>query len=104
MYTDKQMARGRRELHRAAAWRKANDDAYSFGEHVALELAAAGLPISGRGILEAMRRKSFIDREGNDTTINNNMAPIVARWLAREHPEAAHLIERRRCVYDVLMA
>ena len=104
MYTDKQMERGRRELRRAEAWRKVNAEAYAFGERVALDLAAAGLPVSGRAVIEAIRRKSFVDREGNDCRINNNYEPIIARWLAAEHPETARYIEQRKTVFDVLMA
>lgn len=102
-YTAKQMERGRRELRRAEAWRKLNAEAYAFGERVALELAAEGLPVSGRAIVEAMRRKSFVDNAGDDCRINNNIAPIVARWIATEHPEAAGNVERRRTVYDELI-
>ena len=103
-YTEKQLARGRRELGRAWAWRKVNPEAYAFGERLALNLAAAGLPVSGRAVVEAIRRKSFIDREGNDCRINNNITPIMTRWLATEHPEIADRIEQRATVFDLLMA
>ena len=56
-----------------------------------------------QSLIEQAREKRFVDRYGRDTRINNDFAPIFARWLAREHPEMVPLIERRRSVFDSLV-
>lgn len=103
-YTEKQIARGLRKLHRAEGWRHDNPDAWGYIVGVATEQARREQPISGRMLIEAVRHKAFTDLEGEDTRTNNDYAPVVARWLAVEHPETARFIERRKTVFDLLMA
>ena len=68
----------------------------------AMRLAEAAQPIAVQSLIEQAREKSFVDRHGRDTKINNDFAPIFARWLIREHPEMEPLIERRASVFDSL--
>ena len=103
-YTEKQMANGRRKLHRAEAWRRANPESWGYIVSMATRQARQQQPISGRMLLEAVRHKAFTDRDGEDTKTNNDYAPIVARWLAIEHPETARYIEQRKTVFDLLVA
>ena len=103
-YTDEQMARGRRKLHRAELWRKANPEAWRYAVRIATEQARQGQPISARELVDAVRRKAFTDRDGRDTRPNNDYAPIWGRWIATEHPETARYIEQRKTVFDQLMA
>ena len=104
MYTERQIKRGRRVLGRAETWRKVNPEAWRFIVRTATELAERQQPISGSMLIEAVRHKAFLDREGNDTKTNNDYAPIVARWLAIEHPETAPYIKQRATVFDLLVA
>lgn len=103
-YTDEQVARGRRTLHRAEAWRRENADAWLYMVGLAKQLAEREQAISGRGLIEAARRKAFTAKDGTDTKTNNDYAAIVARWIAAEHPETAPYIERRKTVFDLLVA
>ncbi len=103
-YTDKQIANGKRRLYKAEQWRKMNVDAYGRAEQIAMEQAQAGQPISARELVDAVRRKAFVDRTGRDSRPNNNYAAIWARWIAKEHPETAKYITLRKSVYDVLIA
>lgn len=101
-YSPEELERGKRTLHRAELWRYGNPDAWACIERHALELASIGQPISAQSLLESVRKKSFVDRYGNDTKVNNSFAPVFARWLASEHPETRRLIEVRRSVQDAL--
>ena len=103
-YSDEEMARGMEKLRRAEEWRNANPQAWGYLEGVAVERARNGQPISGRALVEAVREKAFVDRMGNDTKTNNDYAAIFARWIAKEHPEAARYIEHRATVFDLLVA
>lgn len=102
-YTEKQIARGRREKHRAEWWRRNNPEAWSYLERIAIERAREGLPISGRALVEAAREKAFTDREGRTSKVNNNYAPVFARWMLLEHPETAAYIKRRSTVFNLLI-
>ena len=104
LYTDKQIANGRRKLYRAEAWRKANPEAWGYAVRIATEQARQGQPVSARELVDAVRRKAFTDREGRDARPNNDYAPIWGRWIAIEHPETAPYIEHRKTVFDWLVA
>lgn len=103
-YTEKQISDGRRKLYRAEQWRRDNPQAWGYIVRTAKDRASHELAISGRGLIEAVREKSFTDRLGRDTKTNNDYAAIVARWIATEHPETARYIERRKTVFDMLVA
>ena len=103
-YTDEQMERGRRKLHRAEQWRRANPEAYRYAENMAMEQARNEQPVSARELVDAVRRKIFTDSDGRDARPNNDYAPIWGRWIAAEHPETAPYIEHRKTVFDVLVA
>lgn len=103
-YTDKQMARAARVLKRAEAWRKLNPEAWAFVVALALRLADAGEPISGRALVEAVRRKAFVDREGHDALVNNDYAAVFARWLWIDHPGTRPFIKQRRTPFNILLA
>lgn len=104
-YTDKQMARGRRKLHKAERWRIVNTGAYRYAVNIALEQARQGQPISARELVDAVRRKAFTDGEsGRDARPDNDFAAIWARWIAKEHPETARYIKHRKSVFDLLIA
>lgn len=103
-FTDEQMARAARVLERAEAWRRLNPEAWAFVVSLALRLAQAGEPISGRALVEAVRRKAFVDREGHDALVNNDYAAVFARWLWIEHPETRPYIKQRRTPFNCLLA
>lgn len=91
------------KLARAIRWRRDNEQVWRFMVSHAMSLAEKGQPIAVQSLIEQAREKRFVDRYGRDTRINNDFAPIFARWLAREHPEMVPLIERRRSVFDSLV-
>lgn len=103
-YTSEQVERGRRKLYRAEAWRRRNPEAWSYLVFIAKDKARKEQPISGRALIEAAREKAFVDRNGNDSKVNNDYEPIFARWMMIEHPETAQFIERRKTVFDLLIA
>lgn len=102
-YTDEQIARGRQVLNDAEAWRARNPGAWGYAVRIATERARRKQPISGRDLIDAVRRKAFTDGCGRDARPNNNYAPIWSRWLAAEHPETEAYIERRATVFNRLM-
>jgi len=103
-YTDEQLERGRRKLYRAEQWRRNNPEAWRYLVLIAKDKARKEQPISGRALIEAAREKAFVDREGNNSKVNNDYEPIFARWMMTEHPETAAFIERRKTVFDLLIA
>ena len=102
-YTEQQTERGRRVLARAQMWRRENRDAWIRALSYAIGKAMHGERISAQAIIEDVRRVDFTDVHGKPTRTNNDFAPIIARWLAREYPDAAQYIELRRSVFDELM-
>ena len=103
-YTDAQLKRGLDKLHRAELWRWNNPEAWHYMVRIARDRAEHERTISGRGLVEAVRGKAFVDRMGNDTRTNNDIAAVVARWIALEYPETARYIERRKTVFDLIVA
>ena len=103
-YTDNQVARGRHILHRAEQWRRDCPEGWNYVVRVALGLARDGQPISGRGLVEAVRRKGFVDRRGNDSKVNNDFSPVFSRWLLVDYPQTAEHIEKRKTVFNELIA
>lgn len=51
-------------------------------------------------ILEQLRRKQHIGRDGADVTVNNSYAPAYARLLLRDCPEVRPYLETRRSRFD----
>lgn len=100
---DAQVSRAALKLASAKRWQQDNEQVWAFMVSRAMRLSEAGQPIAVQSLIEQAREKSFVDRHGRDTKINNDFAPIFARWLIREHPEMEPLIERRRSVFDSLV-
>jgi hypothetical protein len=103
-YTDEQLENGRRKLAAFREWLRDNPRACEFAERFALDALDAGQHVSGRAIVEHIRRHEFTDEHGRPTRINNDFAAVIARRLVRDHPEYAGRLELRPCVFDVLMA
>lgn len=102
-YTEKQLKNAKRTIYRAEQWRRNNPQAWACIVSHALDLAAKQQTIAAQTLIESVRKKSFVDKFGNDTKTNNSYASVFARWLVREHPETAQHVELRRSVFDVLM-
>ena len=102
-HADVQASRAALKLARAKRWRQDNEQVWAFMLSRAMRLAEAGQPIAVQSLIEQAREKLFVDRYGRDTKINNDFAPIFARWLIREHPDMEPLIERRASVFDSLV-
>lgn len=102
-YTDEQLERGREKLRNAHAWRLKNPRAWAYLENIALQSAQDGKRVGGQQLVEAVRSHDFTDTEGKATRTNNDYAPIIARLLISDHPHLNAFIERRGCVFDVLM-
>ena len=101
-YSPEQVERGVSAISRCEAWEYANRDACEHIESLFLKRVEAGKVVSGAWLVQRARKRSFVDREGNDTRINNDFAPIIARKLKRKYPQYAHLVETRRSVFDWL--
>lgn len=100
---DDAIERARETLRMAREWREDNPPAWAFAANVARTLVAEGKRISGRDIVERIRRRDFTDRHGRPTTTNNNLSPIISRWLAAEVDGADALIELRTSPLDEVM-
>lgn len=102
-YTERQIERGKAILREAVEWRKRNTRAWDYVVGVAKRAAMQHKRIGGRDLIEQVRRREFTSDGGTTTATDNNYAPIIARWLIREHPETAPCIECRATVFDLLM-
>lgn len=78
-----------------ALWRK-------FTAHCLNEVAH-NRRISVRWLIEEVRKRDHVNRNGDPVKVNNNYSPIFARRLIAEHPELRGAIELRRCIHDVMM-
>ena len=103
-YTPEQLDRAESTLNRFYQWREDNPQAWAFAEAIALNKAARGQRVSVRALVEAIRTHDLADVDGRPPKPNNDYAPIVARVLIIEHPEVSPHVERRRSVYDALLA
>ena len=105
-YTDEQEEKGRRKLRDYDRFKEENQGrggAWEYVERRAREMYEDGVRISGRALLEDVRRRDLADRDGRPVRANNNFAAILARDLIRLHPEYRPRVELRPCVFDVLM-
>ncbi len=102
-YSPERIERAKRIIYSAEMWRKDNADAYRAIVVHAQDLASRGETVSTRDYQHAVHSKAYLDRFGNDATINTNYCPVIARWLWREHPELRESIELRRCPVGEVM-
>lgn len=80
------MNRATRAYIDAWHWRSTNHETWCSIIGAACSKAANGERISTRSIIAGAAPQRF--------------APIMARWLASEHPSLLPFIETRRCVFD----
>ena len=102
-YPPEQIERAKRAIYRAETWRKDNADAYHAIVVHAQDLASRGETVSTRDYLNVVHSKAYLDRFGNDATINADYCPVIARWLWCEYPELRESIELRRCPVGEVM-
>ena len=103
-FTPRQVSYGRRTLWQAEQWRRNNPEAWRFIVNEACKLAKDGRPIAVHGLIEAVRKRGFVNRYGHDTKTNNNYCAVFARWLAIEYPETVEYIEHRSSIFDELIS
>lgn len=70
--------------------------------HIALGRTKSSAKFGMQELVEAIRRKSYTDRHGMQTVINNSIVPALARILVDEHPECLPYVEFRTHAYDGL--
>lgn len=99
-YTAKQLERAHRTINRARLWTDENPSAWQAMNELALKDARSGRRVSGSGLVEYTGKKEFTDIYGKPTVCNNNLAPALARLIAKEHPEVARHLETRTGVYE----
>ena len=90
------------------AWCKANPKAIREMELTALAIHARGLRVSTKYLIERQRYEGacrlvpvpYVDQCGNarEYGINNNVTPLLARWLLDRHPDMR--IETRKSIFD----
>ena len=102
-YDDDAIERANETLRLAREWREENPSAWAFAKNVACALIAEGKRVSGRDIVERIRRRDFTDRHGRPTTTNNDFSPVISRWLAAEVDGADALIELRTSPLDEVL-
>lgn len=102
-YSEKQLSNAKHTIYRATAWRFNNPQAWACMVSHALDLAAKQQPIAAQTLIESVRKKSFVDRFGNDTRTNNSYASVFIRWLVVEHPETRQYADLRRCAVGEVM-
>ena len=102
-YSAKDVAKAKAVLARFYSWLNINPEAWAFAERLFVERMEKGETISGAWLVEQVRKKSFVDREGNDTKVNNDFAPIIIRLLLKKYPEALPLVEKRATIFEWLL-
>lgn len=102
-YTEVQLAKARKKVSGANSWRLKNPGAWHYVVHMALNQASEGKQVSGRQLVEAVRKKDFSDVDGKPTRTNNDHAAVIVRWLVIEHPQLSKCIELRCTALDEIM-
>lgn len=95
--------RAKKKLADAKYWVLTNPRAWRYMADTAMHQAAEGKKVSGRQLVENVRKRDFADTYGAPTKVNNNYTPIFARLLVAEHPQLAKHVEFRRTVLDEIM-
>lgn len=67
---------------------------------IALREVEAKRPFTMQHILEELRRRPRVGRDGLDVAVNNSYAPAYARLLLRDCPECRPYLETRRSRFD----
>lgn len=57
-------------------------------------------PFGMQLLLEQLRWREFVERDGSAWRINNTLAPAWARMLLRDYPEARPYLELRKSRFD----
>ena len=103
-YTEKQLRNAKRTIYRAELWRHDNADFYTLEiELWACYQARSKIMFSIQERIEWVRSKDRAGKDGEPIKINNSFAPVIARWLWREHPETRQFIELRSCAVGEVM-
>ena len=102
-YTEEQLASAREKLSDAISWRLKNPSAWRYVVRTAQKQANEGKQVSGRQLVEAVRKKDFSDVDGKPTRTNNDYAAVIVRWLVMERPYLSKCIEFRRTALDEIM-
>lgn len=102
-FTPEEVSRAKAKLTRFYSWQRINPEAWAFIERLFVERMEKGESISGAWLVEQVRKKSFVDREGRDTKINNDYCGVVIRLLLKKYPAATPLVEKRRTVFEWLV-
>ncbi|MEE8717010.1 MAG: hypothetical protein SOI24_08235 [Coriobacteriales bacterium] len=99
-YSAKQLEHAHRTVNRAQLWKDENPSAWQAMNELALKDARSGKRVSGSGLVEYTRKKEFTDIYGKPTVCNNDLAPVLARLIAKEHPVVARHLETRTGIYE----
>ena len=100
---DPETAEAKLWANRCARWRAANTQAWGYMVRTAKTEAEHGRRFSFTWVAEQTRRKSFVDAAGEPFKINNNIIPMLARDLVREHPELKpYMLRLRKSRFDRL--
>lgn len=66
----------------------------------AIEDAKSKRPILMQQLVEEIRRKDYVDSDGQPVKLNNNHVAVFARILWTEHPEVRPYLHLRKSVWD----
>lgn len=100
---DERITRARQKLADATTWRVCNPRAWSFIVDTAKAQADEGKQVSGRQLVEAVRKKDLTNIHGKPSRPNNDYAAVIARWLVKEYPELREAFEFRVTALDAVM-
>ncbi len=67
---------------------------------IAAREVGAGRHFTFQFIMEELRRRPHIGRDGVEIAINNSLAPAYARLLLRDYPACRPYLETRRSRFD----
>ena len=101
--SEEAIERAKKKIVDAKYWMLTNPRAWRYMADTAMHQAAEGKKVSGRQLVENVRKRDFTDTCGAPTKVNNDYAAIFARLLVAEHPQLAKHIEFRRTVLDEIM-
>lgn len=101
---EKRLQAARQRVRDAEAWTTTFPRPWAYIKDFLASEYAAGHRISLQQPFESLRHKEWSGRRGEKFGLNNDLRPVLARMILREHPEYMGKLEiRRSTALDAVM-
>lgn len=102
-YSPKQIERAKLEYKRFSNWASVNRDAMEYVSKLVEQSAKDNRIISGRYLVEQIRKKDFVDIHGNRSMVSNNVAEMLPRYLIIKNPSLRSIFIDRGSIYNLVV-